>query len=208
MVGAAGARGWGTERIQVIDDRLAHRFRTALWSYTLRSSYVLRQFASVVAVASVAGAACAWQHPGGPVALAWWMLGGLPTFAGVAYAVIVLVSMRRNEAWLAREVVPGRFIAVTIGQQSIRVRDHDSSVEYGYSVITGVHQYGDVVVIEHSPSHWALPLEMFEVHELSVIRARAGRRFLPTLGTIDLPLEVLGDTFLEQRRQRVERVVR
>jgi hypothetical protein len=120
----------------------------------------------------------------------------------------VLMTMRRNESWLAREVVPGRFIAVTVGQESIRVRDHDSSVEYGYSVVTGVHQYGDVVVIEHAPSFWTLPLEVFEAHELSVIRARAGRTFLPSCSTTEHPLELGSARMLRRRIQRVGRVVR
>ena len=205
---AAGARGWGVERIQVVDDHLARRFRGALWSHTLRSPMVLRQLAPVMVVAAVAALVCAWLHPGGAAELTGWLVGGVATVGVVAYAALVLLTMGRNERWLAREVVPGRFIAVTVGQESIRVRDHDSSVEYSYAVVTGVHQYGDVVVIEHSPSHWALPLEMFDVHELSVIRARAGRRFLPSMGTVEHPLEVGIETQLEQRSQRLGRVVR
>lgn len=81
-------------------------------------------------------------------------------------------------------------------------------MEYSYSLVTGVHRYGDVVIIEHSPSFWALPLEMFEVHELSVIRARAGRRFLPSVGTTEHPLELGVDHQLQQRSRRRGRIVR
>ncbi|GAA2738889.1 hypothetical protein GCM10009867_32440 [Pedococcus aerophilus] len=208
MVGAAGARGWGIERIQVVDERLARRFRSALWTHTLRSPLVLRQLVPVVSVSAVTAVVCALLHPGSSPQLTWWLMGSLPVVALVAYVAIVLMTMWRNESWLAREVVPGRFIAVTVGQESIRVRDHDSSVEYGYSLVTGVHQYGDVVVIEHSPSFWTLPLELFEVHELSVIRARAGRTFLPTQGTSAHPLEVGPEVLLQQRSHREGRVVR
>lgn len=207
-MGAAGARGWGIERIQVVDDLLARRFRGALWTHTLRSPLVLRQLTPVLTVAAAAALVCAWLHPGGAAEVAWWLMGGLPMVALTAYAAIVLMTMRRNESWLSREVVPGRFIAVTVGQESIRVRDHDSSVEYAYSLITGVHQYADVVVIEHSPSFWTLPLELFEVHELSVIRARAGRTFLPSLGTTEHPLEVGPEALLQHRPQREGRIVR
>lgn len=189
-MGAEGTRGWGVERVHVVDDLLAQRFRTALWAHTLRSPLVVRQLAPIVVVSAVAAVVCAWLQPDSPAAVTWWLMGSLPVVALVAYAAIVLMTMSRNESWLAREVVPGRFIAVTVGQESIRVRDHDSSVEYAYSLVTGVHQYRDVVVIEHHPSFWALPLEVFEVHELSVIRARAGRTFLPARGTSEHPLEV------------------
>ncbi|WP_406831233.1 hypothetical protein ABEG17_00185 [Pedococcus sp. KACC 23699] len=206
MVGSAAGRGWGVERIQVVDDLLASRFRDALWAHTLRSPVVLRRLAAVMVVAAVTALAGAWLHPHG-AAGSWWIMGALPAVGLVAYATLVLLAMRRNEAWLAREVVRGRFIAVTVGQESLRVRDHDSSVEYAYSLITGVHQYGDVVVVEHSPTHWTLPLELFDTHELSVIRARAGRRFLPSLGTVEHPLEV-GVDAVPPRSHRRGRVVR
>ncbi len=207
MVGSAHGRGWGVERIQVVDDHLAHRFRAALWTHTLRSPAVLRQLASVMGAAASVALVCAWLHPLDATAVTWWLMRVLPVVGLVGYTVIVLLTMRRNEAWLAREVVRGRFIAVTVGQESLRVRDHDSSVEYAYSLITGVHQYGDVVVVEHSPTHWTLPLELFDIHELSVIRARAGRRFLPSLGTVEHPLEV-GVDVVPQRSSRRGRVVR
>ena len=193
-MGATGARGWGVERIQVVDDHLALRFRSALWTHTLRSPLVLRRLLVALGAAAVAVLVRAEQRAVDPVTLLWW-LGCVLLAVGLAsYAAIVLTTMRRHEAWLAREVVPGRFIAVTVGQESIRVRDHDSSVEYRYSLVTGVHQYADVVVIEHHPSLWTLPLEVFEAHELSVIRARAGRTFLPSAqGLFDRPLDVAGE---------------
>lgn len=118
MVGAAGARGWGVERIQVVDDHLARRFRSGLWSHTLRSSLVVRQVVPVLVVATVAALVCAWHHPAGASALMWWIMGALPAVGLSAYVTIVLLTMRRNEMWLAREVVPGRYIAVTVGQEA------------------------------------------------------------------------------------------
>ena len=208
MVGATGARGWGVERIQVVDDHLASRFRAALWAHTLRSPLLLRRLLGALAVATVAVVVRVAQHPG-TAERTWWLMGSLPAVGLATYAALVLLTMRRHEAWLAREVVPGRFIAVTVGQESIRVRDHDSSVEYRYSLVTGVHQYGDVVVVEHHPSLWTLPLEVFEVHELSVIRARAGRTFLPSeQGDVDRPLDVAGEAMGLGRSQRLGRLVR
>ncbi len=209
MVGATGTRGWGVERVQVVDDHLASRFRVALWTHTVRSPLVVRQLLPVLGAAAVAVVVSALWHPGDAATLTWWLMGVLPAVGLAAYVANVLVTMRRNEAWLAREVVPGRYIAVTVGQESIRVRDHDSSVEYRYSLVTGVHQYGDVVVIEHHPSFWTLPLEVFEVHELSVIRARAGRTFLPLEERgVDRPLDVAGEAMGLRQSQRLGRVVR
>lgn len=209
MVGATGARGWGVERIQVVDHHLAPRFRAALWAHTLRSPLVLRRLLVALGVAAVAVLVRAEQHHVVPLTLLWWLLCVLLAVGPAAYAAIVLTTMRRHEAWLAREVVPGRFIAVTVGQESIRVRDHDSSVEYRYSLVTGVHQYADVVVIEHDPSLWTLPVEVFEAHELSVIRARAGRTFLPSAhGTPHRPLDVAGEAMGLRRSQRLGRLVR
>jgi hypothetical protein len=136
-------------------------------------------------------------------------MGGLPAVGVLAYVVIVLLMMRRHDEWLAREVVPGRFIAVTVGQESIRVRDLDSAVEYGYSLVTAVHQYDDVVVIEHRPTFWALPVELFRPHELSVIRARAGKAFLPLgEGRADRPLDVAGEAPPLTLAQRFGKLVR
>jgi hypothetical protein len=209
VVGSTAARGWGRERVHIIDDHLAERLRRALWRYTLRCPMVLRQVVPVLLAAAVASLVCAGRYAGSSDTLVWWLMGGLPAAGVLAYVVIVLLMMRRHEEWLAREVVPGRFIAVTVGQESMRVRDLDSAVEYGYSLITGVHQYGDVVVIEHRPTFWTLPVELFRPHELSVIRERAGRAFLPLEeSTSDRPLDVAGEAAPLRLAQRLGRLVR
>jgi len=208
-VGSTAARGWGRERVQIIDEHLAERLRRGLWRYTLRCPMVLRQVVPVLLAAAVASLVTAWQYAERSDTLVWWLMGGLPAVGVLAYVVIVLLMMRRHDEWLAREVVPGRFIAVTIGQESIRVRDLDSAVEYGYSLVTGVHQYDDVVVIEHSPTFWALPVELFRPHELSVIRERAGRAFLPfEQARADRPLDVAGEAPPLRLTQRIGRLVR
>jgi hypothetical protein len=209
LVGSTAARGWGRERVHIIDEQLAVRLRRGLWRYTLRCPMVLRQVVPVLIAAAVASLVCAWEYAGRSDTLIWWLMGGLPAVGVLAYVVIVLLMMRRHDEWLAREVVPGRFIAVTVGQESIRVRDLDSAVEYGYSLVTGVHQYDDVVVIEHRPTFWALPVELFRPHELSVIRERAGRAFLPPEeGRADRPLDVAGEAPPLRLSQRLGKLVR
>jgi hypothetical protein len=209
MVGSTAARGWGRERVHIVDDHLAERLRRGLWRYTLRCPMVFRQVVPVLLAAAVASLVCAGRYAGGSGPLVWWLMGGMPVAAGLSYVAIVLLMMRRHEEWLAREVVPGRFIAVTVGQESMRVRDLDSAVEYGYSLITGVHQYDDVVVIEHRPTYWALPVELFRPHELSVIRERAGRAFLPVEeSTPDRPLDIADEATPLRTTPRLGRPVR
>ncbi|WP_270887738.1 hypothetical protein [Pedococcus sp. 5OH_020] len=163
-----------------MDELLAARVKSAMWKHTWRSPALWKNALAVMSVVLVVGAVMVFHHGADRRQVLSFLLMSVPAAAAVAYAGLVALTMQRIGSHLDRQLVPGRMLAVTMGTQSLRVRDHQSAVEYAYPVITGVHQYGDIVVISRGSAMWALPVEMFDTHDLHILRARVGRAGLPT----------------------------
>lgn len=167
----------------MVDNLLAGRVKRAMWKHTWASPATRRNGLALLAWVLVAGLTLVLHDRLDPLHAAWFLLVTVPAVAGLAYVALVALTMRQVGAFFDRQLVPGRMIGVTVGPSSLRVRDHDCAVEYAYPVITGVHQYpdacGDIVVISRGTAVWALPIEMFDVHELHVLQTRVGRTGRP-----------------------------
>lgn len=157
----------------VIDASYAPRVRRALRAHGLRSRELLRfgagNFVVVFALLIVSSRA----H--GPLVAVWTALViGVP-YALVVWTLVVLTTVHRWGRHFTRELAPGRMLGLTVGAHSIRVRDHDSSSEYGYATIKSVEVRDGVVLVRPGGALWALPIELFEPVDLGVLQARAGR---------------------------------
>ncbi|HEV7195394.1 MAG TPA: hypothetical protein VGN19_05605 [Pedococcus sp.] len=178
MVGPSGA-GRARERVVVIDASHAARMKRAGWRHVLRTVASPRQVASIYLGLLAFILVLERDDPGGAlVHLAYALVTALPATALVWGAMVVVVSARLG-GWVDREAVPGRMLGVTVGPHSLRIRDHDTSVEMSYSAVDRVVQLGDIVIVRHSPAMWMLPVEVFDPVDLGVLQARAGKVTAP-----------------------------
>lgn len=179
MMGSTESSWHAQERIHIVDSLLAGRVKRAMWKHTWGSPVTRRNGLALLVWVLLAGLALVVHDRLDPVHAAWFLLVSVPAVAGLSYMALVALTMRQVGGFFERQLVPGRMIGVTVGPGSLRVRDHDCAVEYAYPVITGVHQYrdacGDIVVISRGTAVWALPAEMFDVHELHILQTRVGR---------------------------------
>jgi hypothetical protein len=170
------------ERIHVIDAHLAARQKRALQRFVLRDVRAWRRFGIVGALmfAPLTTLSVLVKGPSTASVVATAVALFPVTFAAVVVLTLAAKLGRLNR-WVDREFVAGSMLALTLGQHSIRVRDHDSAQEYAYSAIKRVELYRDIVVISFEATLWVLPIELFEPVDLGVLRARAGRTGVPQL---------------------------
>lgn len=178
MLDSAGQRASARERIHVIDAHLAARQKRAIRRFVIRDPRNWRTLgfmgvlmAAITAFTVITKGATAASVGGGVASL----VVAFMLMCAFAFAV----TLHRMSRWVDREFVAGRMLALTLGQHSLRVRDHDSAQEFAYSAIKRVEQYRDIVLISFGQTLWVLPIELFEPVDLGVLRARAGRTGVP-----------------------------
>jgi hypothetical protein len=181
VLGGGYGTGQARERVLVVDASHAPRMRRAVWRYAVRNP-ALAGTAALLGLGSTAYVLALLRDTAGTVlwrgTVLWHLvLAGLlvaPTTV-LAWGVLLAFTGSRLGRWVDREAVPGRMVAVTVGPDSVRVRDHDMSVELSYVAVEDVDQVGDVVVVQHPGALWALPVEIFDPVDLGVLRARTRR---------------------------------
>ena len=177
MVGNSGGTLGGRERIVIVDEHLAGRLKRAGRRHVLRrrQTWTSSVLTSLVLLLCVSAPDLLGGRPGGVSATALAAPGVyLVATAGMLGYTVFTIGRHFD-----REFVPGRILGLTVGSQTIRLRDHDSCTELAYSVIAGVVMLRDVVVVDLGQRFWALPIELLDGVSLEVLRARAGR---PALG--------------------------
>jgi hypothetical protein len=177
MVGRSGGTLGGRERILIVDQLLAGRLKRAARRHVLRrpQTWTASMVTSAVLLLAVSAPDLLGARPGG-VSTALLAAPGVYLGATAAMLGYTVFTIGKH---FDREFAPGRVLGLTVGSQTICLRDHDSCTELAYSVIAGVVKLQDVVVIDFGQRFWALPIELFDGVGLEVLRTRAGR---PALG--------------------------
>jgi hypothetical protein len=178
VVGDGYGTGQARERVLVVDESHTSRMRRALWRHVAHTGSHARYAAGLgLALAAYTLFVLREDHGSLRGHLSVTVLTVAPVTL-VAWGLLLLWTRSRLGRWVAREAVPGRLLAVRVGPETLRVRDHDASVEVSYAAVEGVDEHGDVVVVQHPTAVWALPAELFDPLDLGVLRARvaSGRR--------------------------------
>lgn len=178
MVGRSGGTLGGRERIVIVDELLATRLKRAARRHVLRRRQAWRTALPTSALLMLAVALPGLVAP--ERRLPSLALLGLPAVVLGVTALMLWLTVLGVHRHYDRELVPGRLVGLTVGTETLRYRDHDSSTEYAYSCIEEVVVLGDVIVVDFGRDFWSLPVELFDGMSLEVLRARAGRAALGT----------------------------
>ena len=177
MMGRSGETLGGRERIVIVDELLAGRLKRAARRHVSRRPQVWRT--ALLTGVTLLLALSLPDLLSGELGGLWTAVLVVPVVVALGTAAMVAFSWFAVGKHYDREFVPGRLIGLTVGNQTIRFRDHDSCTEYAYSCVAGVTTLQDVVVVDLGQTFWSLPIELFDGVGLEVLRTRAGR---PALG--------------------------